>query len=53
MKRFVECILPVTQCNMKCNYCYVIQREKRSLKQATLKYTPEQIGKAMSMDRWG
>lgn len=53
MKHFVECILPVTQCNMKCSYCYVIQREKRSLKQATLKYTPEQIGKAMSMDRWG
>lgn len=26
IKRFVECLLPVTACNLKCSYCYVIQK---------------------------
>lgn len=53
IKRFVECLLPVTACNLKCGYCYVIQRNNRKMQQAVLKYTPEQIDRAMSKDRWG
>ncbi len=53
IKRFVECLLPVTACNLKCSYCYVIQRNNRKMQQAVLKYTPEQIDCAMSRDRWG
>ena len=53
IKRFVECLLPVTACNLKCSYCYVIQRNNRKMQQAVLKYTPEQIDRAMSKDRWG
>lgn len=53
IKRFVECLLPVTACNLKCSYCYVIQRNNRKMKQAELKYTPEQIDRAMSKNRWG
>ena len=53
IKRFVECLLPVTACNLKCSYCYVIQRNNRRMQQAVLKYTPEQIDKAMSAARWG
>ena len=48
IKRFVECLLPVTACNLKCSYCYVIQRNNRKMKQAELKYTPEQIDRAMA-----
>ena len=53
IKRFVECLLPITACNLHCSYCYVIQRNNRKMKQAQLKYTPEQIGQAMLLDRWG
>ena len=53
IKRFVECLIPVTACNLKCSYCYVIQRDKRKMQQAVMKYTPEQIGKAMNIERWG
>ena len=53
IRRFVECLLPITACNLHCSYCYVIQRNNRKMKQAQLKYTPEQIGQAMLLDRWG
>lgn len=53
IKRFVECLLPATACILKCSYCYVIQRNNRKMKQAELKYTPEQIARAMSQSRWG
>jgi len=53
IKRFVECLIPVTACNLKCSYCYVIQRDNKKNKMAEWKYTPEQIGEAMKKDRWG
>lgn len=53
IKRFVECLIPVTACNLQCSYCYVIQRHNRKNRMAELKYTPEQIAKAMKKDRWG
>ncbi|MBQ7538506.1 MAG: radical SAM protein [Treponema sp.] len=53
IKRFFECLLPVTACNLRCSYCYVIQRENRKMKLAELKYTPEQIGLALSEERLG
>ncbi|WP_174255819.1 radical SAM protein [Clostridium butyricum] len=53
IKRFVECLIPVTACNLKCSYCYVIQRDNRKNKIADFKYTPEQIGEALNKERWG
>lgn len=53
VKRFVECLIPVTACNLKCEYCYVIQRHNRKGKMAELKYSPEQIGAALNKERWG
>ena len=32
IKRFFECLIPVTICNLECEYCYVIQREYRNMK---------------------
>ena len=48
IKRFFECLIPVTACNLKCNYCYVMQRNNRKNKMANLKYSPEQIGKSLT-----
>lgn len=53
VKRFFECLIPVTVCNLKCSYCYVIQRDYRNMKLAELKYTPEHIGKCLTKERLG
>ena len=31
MKRFIECFLPSTACNMKCEYCYITQNKEREV----------------------
>jgi len=53
IKRFIECLIPLTSCNLKCSYCYVIQRNRRTPKITAMKYSPEQIGLSMSKSRWG
>lgn len=53
IKRFFECLLPVTVCNLRCSYCYVIQRNRRNMKLAAMKYTPQQIGAALNPTRLG
>lgn len=53
IKRFFECLLPITFCNLKCGYCYVIQRNYRNMKPAKLLYSPEHIGKCLTKDRLG
>lgn len=53
IKRFFECLIPVTACNLKCSYCYIIQRDKRQNKIPELKYSPELIGKALTKERLG
>lgn len=53
MKRFFECLIPVTACNLKCSYCYIIQENRRTSQQAEFKYSPEHIGKALSKERLG
>ena len=52
-KRFLECLLPTTFCNLECHYCYVIQENRREMKKAELKYSPEHIAKALSKERLG
>lgn len=53
IKYFFECLIPITACNIKCHYCYVVQRDNRKMKMADMKYSPEYIGKALSRDRLG
>lgn len=53
IKRFIECLLPVTACNLRCSYCYVIQRQKDSGKMPTMKYSIQQISQALTQDRLG
>ena len=53
IKRFFECLMPVTACNLKCNYCYVIQRDNGKMKMPQLKYSPQIIGKGLTKERLG
>lgn len=45
--------VPVTNCNLKCSYCYIIQHGKRNSSASLFKYSPEQMGVAISKDRLG
>lgn len=53
IKRFIECLVPVTACNLKCDYCYVIQEGRRKNQIPEFKYSPEHIGKALNKERLG
>lgn len=53
IKRFLECLVPVTACNLKCDYCYVIQEGRRKNEIPEFKYSPEHIGKALNRERLG
>lgn len=53
IKRFFECLMPVTACNLKCGYCYVIQRGNRKMEIPKLKYPPEILGKGLCVERLG
>ncbi|MDR0559611.1 MAG: radical SAM protein [Prevotellaceae bacterium] len=53
MKRFFECLVPGTVCNLKCSYCYVIQENRRKNEKPEFLYSPQHIGKALSQERLG
>jgi organic radical activating enzyme len=53
IKRFIECLLPVTSCNLKCSYCYVIQRRGNEGKLPNMKYSVKEIEKALTVERLG
>ncbi|MDD3341519.1 MAG: radical SAM protein [Bacilli bacterium] len=53
IKRFFECLIPMTVCNLKCSYCYVNSRNYRNMKLAEMKYTSEYIGKCLTKERLG
>ena len=51
--KFFECLIPETVCNLKCGYCYVVQREQNTMKVPELDYSPEIIGRALTKERLG
>ena len=53
IKRVFISGIPVTACNLKCEYCYITQRERCSGKLPIMQYSPEQIGNAMTQKRLG
>lgn len=53
IKKFIECLLPVTACNMKCSYCYVMQENRRAMKVPELRYDLDTIQYALRKDRFG
>ena len=53
IKRFIDCNVPVTTCNLRCHYCYITQQRKFSDALPVFKYTPEHMAKALSKERLG
>lgn len=53
MRRFFECLVPITACNLKCSYCYIVQEGRRKNEKAIFQYTPEIIAKGLSVERLG
>ncbi len=51
IKRFIDVNIPVTNCNLKCHYCYVSQIKERDSKPIRFKYPPETIVKGLSRER--
>ncbi len=50
--RFIECLIPISHCNLRCSYCYIIQQNRRDQKLPAFAHSPEYIGKAFSKKRW-
>lgn len=53
IKKFIECLVPVTACNLKCHYCYIMQQDRRTNTISEFKYTPEHIAYSLSKKRMG
>ena len=53
IKKFIECLIPVTTCNLRCHYCYITQNGSFSAKLPTFNHTAEEIAQALSPDRMG
>lgn len=53
LKKFIDIYIPTTVCNLKCSYCYISQLNQSGNKVAKFKHTPEEIQKALSVERLG
>lgn len=53
VKRFFECLIPVSVCNLECEYCYIIQLKQRQMEMAKFQYEPKHIVKALRKERVG
>ena len=53
LKRFYDIDVPVTICNLQCNYCYITHRNQASAEVKPLDYTLTHIRKALSRERLG
>ena len=53
MKMFIETYVPVTNCNLRCHYCYITQRRLFDEKFHGFQYSPETVAKAVSLERLG
>lgn len=53
IKKFFECLIPISNCNLKCSYCYVIQENRRDSGNVPFKLPPKEIARAFSKKRIG
>jgi len=53
IKKFIDCIVPVKTCNLRCHYCYITLCREFETELPEFEYSPEHIGKALSKERLG
>jgi hypothetical protein len=53
IKRYLDCHIPVTRCNLRCSYCYVTQELKYSNSIPCFEYQSDYVAKALSRKRLG
>lgn len=53
IKRFIDCFVPVSTCNLRCHYCYITQHGLFKNKPPKFKYSPKQVAEALSKKRLG
>jgi organic radical activating enzyme len=53
IKRYIECYVPVTTCTLRCHYCYITHHRLFEGPLPDLKFTPEEVRKALSKKRMG
>ncbi len=53
IKRFISCYIPVTTCTFRCHYCYITHHRLFGGTLPNLRFTPEEVRKALSQKRLG
>ena len=53
IKRYLDCYIPITTCNLRCSYCYIAQQGLFDSKPMKLDHSPEEIARALSPARMG
>lgn len=53
IKRFICILVPGTECNFKCRYCYLQHCDKPAVPPRPFKHPPETLRKAFSKERMG
>ncbi len=53
IKKIVNCVVPVTMCNLKCHYCYIGQTNSFDKNIPKLEYSVDHMVSALTKDRLG
>lgn len=53
IKRFLDCYINITTCNLQCHYCYIAQLGMFKNKINKIGHTPDEIRSALSVNRLG
>lgn len=55
IKKFIDCAVPIHNCNLKCDYCFISTMKDGTKERKTKKipWSPETIRKGLSKERWG
>lgn len=53
IKKFIDCIVPVRTCNLRCHYCYITLRREFDTSLPIFKYSARYMAKALSKKRLG
>jgi hypothetical protein len=53
LKRFIDCLVPIDSCILRCSYCFIGQERNFSRRIAKLKHSSSFIRQALSVERLG